>query len=99
MAILAWTFERDEHVIVMGLHLLPHDYTTADDHLAEEEGVAEQMDELHLRKIDLADRVFVVNPGGYIGESTRREIEYAKQHGKRIMFLEAIERRADEKEI
>ena len=35
------------------------------------------LDELHLRKIDLADEVFVVNVGGYVGESTRREIEYA----------------------
>lgn len=35
------------------------------------------LDALHLRKIDLADRVLVVNPGGYIGESTRREIDYA----------------------
>lgn len=93
MAILAWTLERDEHVIVMGLHLLPHDYTTAADHLAEVQGVAEQMDELHLRKIDIADRVFVVNLGGYVGDSTRREIDYAKQHGKRVTFLETNERR------
>ena len=35
------------------------------------------LDELHLRKIDLADRVLVVNPGGYVGESTSREIAYA----------------------
>lgn len=36
------------------------------------------LDALHLRKIDLADRVLVVNPRGYIGESTRREIAYAR---------------------
>jgi hypothetical protein len=38
------------------------------------------LDELHKRKIDLADLVYVVNPGGYIGESTRSEIEYAQAH-------------------
>jgi len=46
------------------------------------------MDELHLRKIDLADEVFIVNVDGYIGESTAREIEYAKKQGKTVRFLE-----------
>lgn len=41
---------------------------------------------LHLRKIDLADRVLVVNPGGYIGESTSREIDYAHAAGKPVSF-------------
>ncbi|GAA3815460.1 hypothetical protein [Cellulomonas soli] len=41
---------------------------------------------LHLRKIDLADRVLVVNPGGYVGESTSREIAYASAAGKVISF-------------
>ena len=40
------------------------------------------LDALHLRRIDLADRVLVVNPGGYIGDSTRREITYAQALGK-----------------
>lgn len=44
------------------------------------------LDELHLRKIDLADRVLVVNPGGYVGESTRREIAYARAAGKPVSF-------------
>jgi hypothetical protein len=44
------------------------------------------LDALHLRKIDLADRVLVVDPGGYIGESTRREIAYAHATGKPISF-------------
>lgn len=48
------------------------------------------LDELHLRKIDLADEVFVLNVGGYIGESTAREIKYAEDHGKRIRYLEEI---------
>ena len=46
----------------------------------------ESLDELHHRKIDLANRVHVVNPEGYIGESTRREIEYAIAHGKPVTY-------------
>ena len=47
------------------------------------------LDELHKRKIDLADEVFVLNVGGYIGDSTRSEIEYATKHGKPIKYLES----------
>lgn len=46
------------------------------------------LDELHLRKIDMADRVLVVNPGGYIGESTSREISYARATGKPVSFTD-----------
>lgn len=46
-----------------------------------------RLDELHLRKIDLADRVRIVSdPNGYIGASTRREIRYALSHGKPVEF-------------
>lgn len=48
------------------------------------------LDQLHKRKIDLADEVLVLNVGGYIGESTRSEIEYAEAHGKPIRYLEPI---------
>jgi hypothetical protein len=47
------------------------------------------LDELHLRKIDLADEVLILNVGGYIGESTGRELAYAQLQGKAIRFLEA----------
>jgi len=46
------------------------------------------LDELHLCKIDLADEIFVLNVGGYIGSSTRKEIEYAKSLNKTIKYLE-----------
>jgi len=46
------------------------------------------LDALHLRKIDLADRILVVNPGGYIGESTRREIAYAEAAGTPVAFTD-----------
>ena len=61
----------------MGLHLLPGWYTKAAHHLAEEEGVHEKMDALHLQKINMSDEIFVVNVGHYIGESTTREVEHA----------------------
>ena len=48
------------------------------------------LDALHLRKIDLADRVLVVNPGGYVGESTSREIAYAQATGKPISYTEPV---------
>ena len=47
-----------------------------------------RLDELHLRKIDLADRVLILNVGGYIGESTKRELEYAQSHRKIVQYLE-----------
>ncbi|MFJ7325987.1 hypothetical protein ACIQVN_06990 [Streptomyces cyaneofuscatus] len=46
------------------------------------------LDALHLRKIDLADRVLVVIPGGYVGESTSREIAYAHAAGKPVSFTD-----------
>jgi len=49
-------------------------------------------DELHKRKIDLADEVLVLNVSGYIGESTANEIAYAEQHNKPIRYLEPISR-------
>jgi len=50
-----------------------------------------RLDELHLRKIDLADEILVLNVNGYIGESTANEIAYAKSLGKRIRYLEKID--------
>lgn len=88
MAVIAWAFERDEGVITLGLHLLPDWYTKETDHQAEFENCQEHMDELHKRKIDLADEVFVVNKDGYIGKSTRSEINYARGQGKPVKFLE-----------
>lgn len=57
------------------------------------EGVAHEsiekvaLDELHKRKIDLADYVYVLDVGGYIGESTASEIAYASEHGVPLRYL------------
>ena len=51
----------------------------------------EMLDDMHKRKIDMADSIYVINVGGYIGDSTRSEIEYAKKHGKEVQYLESVE--------
>ncbi|MBE9581029.1 MAG: hypothetical protein IMF18_05360 [Proteobacteria bacterium] len=89
MAVCAWILERDEQVITMGLHLLPQWYATKEeipDHLAEHEGVADKLNELHLRKIDISSEIFVVNKNDYIGEDTLREIKYAQANKKDIRW-------------
>ena len=48
----------------------------------------EMLDDMHKRKIDMADEIYVINVGGYIGESTKSEIEYAKKTGKAVNYLE-----------
>lgn len=86
MSVCAWLIEKHENANSMGLHLLPEWYCRGKipSHLAEHEGVADQMDELHLRKIDLCDEIFVVNYDNYIGDSTKKEIAYAKKNKKVI---------------
>lgn len=48
----------------------------------------EMLDDMHKRKIDMADEIFVINVGGYIGSSTKSEIEYAMATGKPVQYLE-----------
>ena len=51
----------------------------------------EMLDDMHKRKIDMADEIFVINVGGYIGSSTQSEIEYAEAAGKAVLYLEPVE--------
>lgn len=88
MAILRWEMEKSGKIITLGLHLLPMAYIKCKDHAAENEGIADIMDELHLRKIDISDSILVFNKDGYIGESTRNEIKYAEKLGKSIQYFE-----------
>lgn len=83
-----WELEK-QGIITLGINILPDNYfAEGNSHGAEQEGVKEILDELHLRKIDLSDEVFVLNVGGYIGESTRKEIDYAMSKWKSITYLE-----------
>ncbi len=87
-----WQFTLDGE-IVLSVGVCKH----ADHHGAEALGqdVADRLDELHLRKIDLADHVHILNVGGYIGESTRKELDYAIATGKPVTFLEPVSKPAD----
>lgn len=56
------------------------------------EGVdASILDEIHRKKIDISDAIYVVNIDGYIGNSTRNEIEYAKNNGKEVIYHEIVD--------
>ena len=48
----------------------------------------EMLDDMHKRKIDMSDEIFVINVNGYIGDSTKSEIEYAIKTGKKVNYLE-----------
>lgn len=60
----------------------------SDDALGLTQADKARLDELHKRKIDLADEILVLNVGGYVGTSTASEIAYAEQHDKRVRWLE-----------
>jgi len=69
--------ERGYAVIGVVRHVLDRELTEED---------KKRLAELHLCKIDLADAVYIVNPDGYIGDSVRREIAYAREKGKEILY-------------
>ena len=72
--------------IVISVGLFGH---SGDDQVWQE-GVKEMLDDMHKRKIDMAQEIFVINPGGYIGASTRSEVAYARAHGKGIRYLQRV---------
>jgi len=89
-AITRWEMEKAGAIVLM-INYLPAWYAESqgwdgNDHFGERAGLKAHLDELHLRKIDLADRVHVINPGGYVGESTAREILYAQETGKPVNY-------------
>ena len=73
--------------IVISVGLFGHSGDTE----AMDEATKEMLDDMHKRKIDLADEIFVINVGGYIGKSTKSEIEYAHATGKKVNYLENLE--------
>ena len=79
--------------IVLSVGFLPHQRGLEKRH-GEDVGCTPQeklkLDELHKRKIDLSDEVLVLNVGGYIGESTRSELQHALATGKPVRFLEPV---------
>ena len=73
--------------IVISVGLFGH---SGDDEVWKD-GVKEMLDEMHLAKIEMADEIFVINPGGYVGQSTSREIAYARSRGKTVKSLCPLE--------
>lgn len=76
-------------VLSIGAAVASDEETFKDWPPAAREHIKASLDELHLRKIDLADQVLVLNVGGYIGPSTAAEIRYALKTGKEVRYLEA----------
>ena len=94
-AIMRWELEKQGAIVLM-INYLPAWYAESQgwdghDHFGEKAGLKEYLDELHLRKIDLSDKVIVINVDGYIGDSTSAEIRYAKITGKSVEYLEPLE--------
>lgn len=88
MLVKQWELTK-QGCIVLSWCALPDWYFDSDDtaHIGDQEGVKELIDDIHKRKIDLADEVFVINVDGYIGDSTRSEIAYALFHNKPVKWL------------
>jgi hypothetical protein len=76
-------------IIVISVGLFGHEELPAEQRERGNE-VKDMLDDLHLRKIDLSDRVHVINVGGYVGESTRREIEYAVERKVDVSYMESL---------
>jgi hypothetical protein len=94
-AIRRWELEQEGRgrIVVLMINYLPHWWAESqgwdgNDHFGERTGTKEMLDELHLRKIDLSDRVEIINPGGYVGESTANEINYALRTRKPVTYME-----------
>jgi hypothetical protein len=86
MLVKQWELTKQGHV-VLSWCALPDSYFSGP-HVGDAEGVKDIVDEVHKRKIDLADEVMIINVGGYVGESTRSELEYAWKHKKKVAWLE-----------
>jgi len=93
MLIKQWELTKAGFIVVSWC-ALPDSYFAMRDalnqttHIGDQEGVTELVDELHKRKIDLADEVLILNIDGYIGESTRNELNYAITQGKPVQYEE-----------
>lgn len=72
--------------IVISVGLFGHADNRYEDVITDD--VKIMLDDMHKRKIDMADYIYVINKGGYIGSSTRSEIEYATKLGKEVKYME-----------
>lgn len=90
MLIKQWELTKQGYIVVSWC-ALPDDYYQGIDkaHVGDQEGVKAFVDEIHKRKIDISDEILVIDIGGYIGDSTHSEINYAIKRGKPVRYLSA----------
>ena len=93
MLIIQWTLTKQGNVVLSwcalpGKYFQENSLDMNKSHIGDQEGVKEIVDEVHKRKIDLSDEIFVLNIGGYIGESTTSEIKYAMENNISVKYLE-----------
>lgn len=79
---------RDELVLNGNIVFTPNFFS--DENIKINSEIKKMLDEMHKQKIKMSDEIYVINVGGYIGESTKTEIEYARIKGKKISYLESI---------
>ena len=79
---IAWILETQYGVNVLQCVYTPENAVCSDRML-------KNLESAHYRKIELCDAVYVVDIGGYIGESTKREVAYARESGKEVIFHSA----------
>lgn len=90
MLVKQWELTKQGHIVLTWC-ALPQSYFDPEanrSHIGDQEGVKEIVDEVHKRKIDISDEILVINIGGYIGDSTRSEINYAFHQGKPIKYVD-----------
>lgn len=91
MLIKQWELTKQGYIVVTWC-VLPESYFKGEDktHIGDQEDVKDLVDEVHKRKLDLCDEVFILNINGYIGESTASEIAYAEKIGRPINYWQAL---------
>ena len=78
--------ELAEKMELQGNCILCPIYPTNPDKDAYTEDEVLMLDKMHKEKIKLSDAILVVNVNGYIGNSTKSEIDYAKSLNKEILY-------------
>lgn len=79
---------QEELTLKGNIVFTPNFFNTKKDEIDSE--TKKMLDEMHRQKIDMSHEILVINVGGYIGESTKSEIEYARTKGKKISYLESM---------
>ncbi|TDF93316.1 hypothetical protein E1757_27810 [Paenibacillus piri] len=82
--------EAEANLTLQGKIVLSLGFFEQSDHVKVTEEQVKLFGWLHFHKIDLSDEILVINVNGYIGESTRKEIEYAHRAGKKVSYLEPV---------